>query len=153
MAKNPNSGKDDLETLTLIVHEVDEARETLELVSQLAPRLPIKSMRELAGNGPIRFRGEDYDLGHFTSLVPDFLFPIDSLGNLVQLAALAARMAPPQVEFDHDDPETARRLMLKVLAARSGAIGGMRVPNMASGLGMGPGAPRHRTEQSTNGEG
>lgn len=152
MAKESQSSPD-AEFMRLIVEEVDEARETMELVSQLAPRLPIKSAKELVGEGVIRFRGEDYDVKNFAAMVPAFVFPIDSKEKLVQLAAMAARMAPPQVEFDHDDPETAKRLMLRILSSRSGAVGTMRAPFMQSGQGMGPGAPRHRPETTQNEEG
>lgn len=119
----------------LIIDEVDEARETYELVEQLIPALPIKHFGDLrdATAGEIRFRGNPFDIGVFEDLLPDVLFPIDDVEKLVQLAYQAVQAAPPHITYDLEDPANARREMRRSLIRRLVGDGGLR-PARSSGI-------------------
>jgi len=130
MQHSTNQTTDDLELLRLVVAEVDQARDALELVEQVADLVPINSYEELVegvGNdGLIRFRGARFDLRAFEAMVPAVVFPVISLQQLVSLAAHVAALIPGTVGSALDDPERARLLMRRVSlrsATPTGRIG------------------------------
>lgn len=130
MAKQENSAAADVELLRYIVEEVDAARDTLELVQQFAGALPIRSydeaIRAMGSEGVVRFRGARFDPRAFEHLVPSVVFPIETVQQLVSLAAQMVERIPSTVGNDLSNPETARRLMRRASLqslAPSGRIG------------------------------
>lgn len=129
MAQQKISKNDEI--TRLVLEEVDEARETLELVSQLVSALPLKGMADVAKamNGKITFRGNTFAVEAFVGLVPEILFPIDDPEKLVRLAYQVVLAAPSTITYDMEDPVIAKREMQRAVLRRlvsDGGLGPMR---------------------------
>lgn len=132
-------GRNDI--LKLIVEEVDEARETYELVMQLKAGLPIRSFDDIrkscADHKTIKFRGNVFDLDTFEDRMPSFIFPIDDIRKLIELVYVAVESAPRTIEYDMEVPENAkrriRRQQLQSLIP-TGVIGPARLGKGGAGL-------------------
>lgn len=123
----------DHELLAAIVDEVDEARDVFELAKQLAPALPLRSFEDVikavGPKGTISFRGSPYTVANFNAVVPEVLFPIDSLPKLVTLLAATVRLAPTQLRHSKHDESSARvRLRRLGILGVQGTIGVLGKP-------------------------
>jgi hypothetical protein len=109
------SQKYDPELLHLIVGEVDEARETLELVNQLQKELPIRRFddirRAVGPDGTIRFRGVAFPIRLFEDRIPKIVYPIEDVRALVERVVELVRMVPKFVANDPRNPENLKRQM------------------------------------------
>jgi hypothetical protein len=129
MATEKRQSPSDSDLLKLVVEEVDEAREVYELAQQLLHALPLGSFNDIAaavGNkGVITFRGHQFDVGTFRTLVPTLLFPIDSTQKLITLLNEAVRLAPASLRYNQKDPATAKRRArrLGLLGLPGGGLG------------------------------
>uniref|UniRef100_Q01Z12 Uncharacterized protein n=1 Tax=Solibacter usitatus (strain Ellin6076) TaxID=234267 RepID=Q01Z12_SOLUE len=98
--------KHDAALLQMIVDEVDAARDTLELVSQLQRELPLRRFddvrRALGPEGLLHFRGQKYPVGWFENAVPSVLFPIEDVRALVERMANVVRLIPDHVGASPD---------------------------------------------------
>lgn len=107
------------EVLRLIVEEVDAARDTYELVSQLEHALPIRSfedLRKAAGEkGELRFRGTTFNVAEVEGLLPPWAFPVEDLRALVERVAHAVRLTPPDFAVDRTNPDFVSRQMRRQL--------------------------------------
>ncbi len=127
--------KEDADLYRLIVEEVDEARETLELVGQLREGLPIKSFEDLRAasrEGTLELRGERHPVDQFEDYLPAFVFPIDDLPTLVSRVALFLKAVPDS--FGRDDPRRAKGDLRRL--GMLGLPNGW--PNNAALAGVGP---------------
>jgi hypothetical protein len=138
MAKQEGIAATDPKILQAVVQEVDAARDTLELVLQFVGALPIRSHDELiratGGESAVTFRGTKFDVRAFADLIPSVLFPVESLEQLVALAALAVEQVPGNVGHDFTDQETARRLMRRVSLKNLAPVGLLGPPIAGTGF-------------------
>ena len=124
----------------MIVQEVDEARETYEVVMQLMKAFPIGSFKDIqkvfGDKGTITFRGNPFEVDMFEGKIPDFIFPINDIRSLIELVYMLVRAARPTISYDMKIPENAKRhvkrLQIKSLIP-SGAIGSAAFPIGAGG--------------------
>lgn len=129
--------------LQLLVEEVDEARETHELVMQLKEALPIRSFHDIItacskNEGDIIFRGKPFDVSLFEEVIPSIIFPIEDIRTLIELVYIVViRLAPKYITYNLEIPENAkrhvRRSQMKMLIP-SGAIGPVSVQMPEAGL-------------------
>jgi hypothetical protein len=138
MANKEGSAAVDPKNLQAVVEEVDDARDTLELVQQFVGALPIRSHDELiraTGNeSAVHLRGGKFDIRAFADMIPSVIFPVESLEQLVTLAALAVEQIPGNVGYKLSDPEAARRLMRRVSLKNLAATGVIGPPVAGSGF-------------------
>lgn len=108
------------ELYRLIVEEVDQARDTFELVSQLHQGLPIMTFadirRALGGRETVTFRGHEFSLDPIEERLPEVALGINDLPTLVRRVATLVRMIPDSVGVDPSDPATARRALRRMEA-------------------------------------
>lgn len=113
------------DVLSLIMNEVDEAREAHELVKQLEPALPIKSFDDIkkacGDKGTITFRGTAFKVGIFEEIMPKIAFPIEDTRTLVERVVQLIRMVPKFIANDPKNIENAKRHMRR-LAMTLGAL-------------------------------
>jgi hypothetical protein len=126
----------DQELLAAIVDEVDEARDVFELAKQLTHALPLRSFEDVVKatgpKGTINFRGKPYTITNFTDMVPEVLFPIDSLTKLVTLLAATVRLAPAHLRLSWHDESSARVRLRRLGILGVQGIGVMGKPRRAA---------------------
>lgn len=130
MPSKSGNSTDHQALLAVIVEEVDEAREVLELAQQLVHALPLQSFEDVVkAVGPkreITFRGNPSTVANFAQLVPDILFPINTVEKLITLLYETVRLAPRRIRYSDDDPRHAKRKLrrLGILGANVGVLRG-----------------------------
>lgn len=113
------------ELYSLIIAEVDDARDILQLAEQLVPLLPIRSFDEMAKageRGRMRFRDTPFDVESLRDFIPPITFPIENARSLVERLAQLIRMVPPHLGVDMESPSGMRRRM------RQAGMPGMATP-------------------------
>jgi hypothetical protein len=112
--------EDTQELYRLVVEEVDQARDTFELVSQLQRGLPIMTFddirRVLGGRETVTFRGHEFSLDAIEAQLPEVALGINDLPALVRRVATLVRMVPDSIGLDPSDPATAKRALRRMEA-------------------------------------
>lgn len=103
----------EMEKLKLIIDKSDQARETLQLVEQLEPLLPITCFEDLTKikSRTIRFRYGEFDIRMFEEMIPSIVFPIQSTKDLIERVAAMIGTLPKHLALNHKDPAFIRREM------------------------------------------
>ncbi len=143
MSVKQSSDSSEHELLLSIVEEVDEAREVHELAQQLVHALPLASFEELVKavgpKGTINFRGSPHAVANFADVVPEVLFPIDTVPKLVALLAATVRLAPATLRYSDRDEKYARiklrRLGILGVQGSIGVLGRIARKNVPSPKG------------------
>jgi len=134
------------ELLEAIVNEVDEAYDVFELAKQLAPALPLRSfddvVKAVGPRGTINFRGSPHTVANFVGIVPEVLFPIDSVSKLVTLLAATVRLAPVSLRRADENSARVRLRRLGILGVQGtiGVLGKPRRRSMPAPAGQAPAA-------------
>ncbi|MCC8245012.1 hypothetical protein [Saccharothrix luteola] len=88
----------------LVIEQYPAARITLEVSRQLVRLLPISSAENLRRNlekSPLEVDGETIDLGRAIEALPEEIFPIDSVGTLVEKVSAAVQIVGVAVREGH----------------------------------------------------
>jgi hypothetical protein len=124
----------------LIIDEIDQARDVLQLVTQLERALPLKSaadLRKVADEkGHVQFRDGVFDIAEILEVIPDMAFPIEDVRSLVERVALLVSVVPEHLGVDINSPDRVKRRMRRQL------VSGMKGVSLRAGPGgplVGPG--------------
>lgn len=127
----------------LIIDEIDQARDVLQLVTQLQRALPLKSaadLRKVADEkGQVQFRDGTFDIAEILEVIPEIAFPIEDLRSLVERVALLVSVIPAHLGVDMNNPDRVKRRMRRQLVS---GMTGVSLRAAAGGPLVGAGAGR-----------
>ena len=89
-------------------------------------------MKAVGPKETINFRGRPYTVANFTDMVPEVLFPIDSLTKLVTLLAATVRLAPAHLRLSWHDERSAKVRLRRLGILGVDGIGVMGKPRRAA---------------------
>ena len=109
----------------LIIDEIDQARDILQLVTQLERALPLKSVADLRKvaneKGQVHFRDATFDIAEILEVIPDIAFPIEDVRALIERVAMLVSIVPDHLGVDINNPERVkRRLRRQLLSGMQG---------------------------------